>query len=163
MARLVYRGRAQAAVGMLSPADKFWFNASLHPRPYDPQAALKAALRKTASSCATTSFLTTTVTSSSSRSITGAGNKTREHLATMMQEDLSKIGIKLNIVALDFPSLIERITRTFDYEACLLGLTNMTFGTRCTNECLAEFRRQSPVEPQSEAAGNRAGKRRLTA
>src|SRR5262249_16854440 len=25
---------------------------------------------------------------------------------------------------LDFPSLIERITRTFEYEACLLGLVN---------------------------------------
>jgi len=32
-----------------------------------------------------------------------------------------KIGIKLNVVTMDFPSLIERITRTFQYEACLLG------------------------------------------
>jgi peptide/nickel transport system substrate-binding protein len=29
------------------------------------------------------------------------------------------------VVTLDFPSLIERITRTFNYEACLLGLTNI--------------------------------------
>jgi peptide/nickel transport system substrate-binding protein len=28
------------------------------------------------------------------------------------------------VVTLDFPSLIERITRTFNYEACLLGLVN---------------------------------------
>ena len=28
------------------------------------------------------------------------------------------------MVTLDFPSLIERITRTFNYESCLLGLTN---------------------------------------
>ena len=27
-------------------------------------------------------------------------------------------------MTLDFPSLIERITRSFDYEGCLLGLTN---------------------------------------
>ena len=46
----------------------------------------------------------------------------------MMQQDLSQIGIKLNVVPLDFPSLIERITRTYDYEACLLGLTNMSLG-----------------------------------
>jgi peptide/nickel transport system substrate-binding protein len=42
----------------------------------------------------------------------------------MIQQDLSKIGIKVNLVTLDFPSLIERITRTYDYEACLLGLVN---------------------------------------
>jgi peptide/nickel transport system substrate-binding protein len=28
-------------------------------------------------------------------------------------------------VPLDFPALIERITRTYSYEACLLGLTNV--------------------------------------
>jgi peptide/nickel transport system substrate-binding protein len=57
--------------------------------------------------------------------ITTAGNKVRERLATLMQDDLSKIGIKLNIVTLDFPSLIERITHSFNYEACLLGLVNV--------------------------------------
>lgn len=42
-------------------------------------------------------------------------------MAALMQQDLTKIGIKLNVVPMDFPSLIERITRTFQYEACLLG------------------------------------------
>jgi len=42
----------------------------------------------------------------------------------MIQQDLSQVGIKVNVVTLDFPSLIERITRTFDYEACVLGLVN---------------------------------------
>jgi peptide/nickel transport system substrate-binding protein len=60
--------------------------------------------------------------------VTAAGNKARERMATMMQEDLSKIGIKLNVVPLDFSSLIERMTHTLDYEACLLGLTNMALG-----------------------------------
>jgi len=31
----------------------------------------------------------------------------------------------VNVVTLDFPSLIERMTQTFDYEAILLGLTNV--------------------------------------
>ena len=43
----------------------------------------------------------------------------------MIQEDLGKVGIKINIVTLDFPSLIERMTRTLNYEACLLGLVNV--------------------------------------
>ena len=33
--------------------------------------------------------------------------------------------MRLNVVTLDFPSLIERMTQSFRYEACLLGLTNV--------------------------------------
>ena len=57
--------------------------------------------------------------------ITNSGNKVRERMATMIQEDLQKIGIQVNIVTLDFPSLIERMTQTFDNEAILLGLTTV--------------------------------------
>ena len=35
------------------------------------------------------------------------------------------MGIRLNIVTLDFPSLMERITKSFQYEACLLGMNNI--------------------------------------
>jgi peptide/nickel transport system substrate-binding protein len=57
--------------------------------------------------------------------ITNAGNKSRERMAVLIQDDLQKIGIHVNVVTLDFPSLIERMTQSFDYEAILLGLTNV--------------------------------------
>jgi len=56
--------------------------------------------------------------------ITNAGNPARESMATMIQEDLKKIGIKVNIATLDFPTIIDRITQKFNYEACLLGGVN---------------------------------------
>jgi peptide/nickel transport system substrate-binding protein len=43
----------------------------------------------------------------------------------MVQQDLADLGIRLNIVTLDFPSLIERISKSFQYESCLLGLVNV--------------------------------------
>jgi peptide/nickel transport system substrate-binding protein len=43
----------------------------------------------------------------------------------MIQQDLKVIGIRLNVVKLDYSAIIERITQTFDYEACLMGLTNV--------------------------------------
>jgi len=46
-------------------------------------------------------------------------------MGAMIQQDLHKIGVQLNLVTLDFPSLIERISRTYQYESCLLGLTNV--------------------------------------
>jgi peptide/nickel transport system substrate-binding protein len=57
--------------------------------------------------------------------ITNAGGKSRERMAILIQDDLQKIGIHVNVVTLDFPSLIERMTQTFDYEAIILGLTNV--------------------------------------
>jgi peptide/nickel transport system substrate-binding protein len=124
MARIVFRGHAQPAIGPVSPANKFWFNARLKPTGHSPEDALKAlqtdgfrlengALKDKAGNPVVFSI------------ITNSGNKYRERMATMIQEDLQKIGIHVNVVTLDFPSLIERMTQTFDYEAVLLGLTNV--------------------------------------
>jgi peptide/nickel transport system substrate-binding protein len=123
LARIVFHGHARPAIGPVSPANKFWFNAKLQAHPFDQKSALQRlaqdgfhlqdnALRDHEGHAVEFSV------------ITNAGNKYRERMATMIQQDLSGIGIKLNVVTLDFPSLIERITHTFDYEACLLGLVN---------------------------------------
>jgi peptide/nickel transport system substrate-binding protein len=123
LARVVYRGHARPAVGPMSPANKFWFNAKLEPHPFDQKSALAR--------FAQDGFRLQDGTLKDREGrpvefslITNAGNKSRERMATMIQQDLSGIGIKLNLVTLDFPSLIERITRSFDYDACLLGLIN---------------------------------------
>ena len=124
LARVVFHGHAQPAVGPVSPANKFWFNAKLRPEAYSADAALKTlqsegfrlengALKDKEGNLVVFSILT------------NSGNKSRERMATMIQEDLQKIGIRVNVVTLDFPSLIERMTQTFDYEAILLGLTNV--------------------------------------
>jgi peptide/nickel transport system substrate-binding protein len=122
--RIVYRGHARPAEGPISPANRFWFNASLKPHPFDAASArrrlesegfrLRDGLLHDREGRPVTFSL-----------MTNAGNKSRERIASMVQQDLQAIGIRLNIAALDFPSLIERITKTFNYEACLLGLTNV--------------------------------------
>lgn len=123
LVRIAFRGRAHPAVGPVSPGNKFWFNSKLQPHPFDQKSALQrlaqdgfrlhdGVLHDREGHVVEFSI------------ITNAGNKYRERMATMIQQDLSGIGIKLNVVTLDFPSLIERMARTFDYEACLLGLVN---------------------------------------
>ena len=123
LARVVFRGHAQPAVSFISPANKFWFKQGLRPHSFDLKGALdllaqdgfrlqNGVLRDGGGHAVEFSL------------ITNAGNKDRERMAAMIQQDLSAIGIRLNVVTLDFSSLIERITRTFNYEACLLGLVN---------------------------------------
>jgi peptide/nickel transport system substrate-binding protein len=124
LSRIVYHGHAQPALGPFSPANKFWFDANLKPPVYSADAALKllasdgfrfenGTLKDKAGNAVVFSI------------ITNAGNKARERMAVLIQDDLQKIGIQVNVVTLDFPSLIDRMTQSFDYEAIILGLTNV--------------------------------------
>jgi len=124
LARVVFRGHAQPAIGPVSPANKFWFNAKLKPVEYSPDAALKV-LQSEGFRMENGELKDREGNAVVFSIITNSGNKYRERMATMMQDDLQKIGIHINVVTLDFPSLIERMTQSFDYEAILLGLTNV--------------------------------------
>jgi peptide/nickel transport system substrate-binding protein len=124
LSRVVFRGHAQPAIGPVSPANKFWFNSNLKVEVYYPDAALKA-LQADGFRMENGTLKDKDGNTVEFSIITNAGNKSREHMATMIQEDLQKIGIHVNVVTLDFPSLIERMTQTFDYESILLGLTNV--------------------------------------
>ncbi len=120
LCRLVYRGHARPAGAPISPANRAWFDAKVQPMAYAPQSAL-ALLSKAGFQQRGGTLYDRAGRAVEFSIITNAGNKARERMAVLIQQDLAKIGIKLNIVPMDFPSLIERITRTFQYEACLLG------------------------------------------
>jgi peptide/nickel transport system substrate-binding protein len=124
LSRVVYHGHAQPAVGPFSPANKFWFNAALKPPVYSAEAALKA-LQSEGFRMENGTLKDKDGNAVVFSIITNAGNKARERMAVLIQDDLQKIGIHVNVVTLDFPSLIERMTQSFDYEAILLGLTNV--------------------------------------
>jgi peptide/nickel transport system substrate-binding protein len=124
LCRVVYHGHASPAVGPISPANRHWYNTSLKPAPLDRGAALRGlsqdgfelkggVLRDRQGNPVEFSV------------VTNAGNVSREKMAAMIQQDLGSIGIKLNVVTLDFASLIERLTKTMAYEACLLGFANV--------------------------------------
>jgi peptide/nickel transport system substrate-binding protein len=124
LARVVFRGHAQPAIGPVSPANKFWFNSKLKAESCSPDAAVKA-LQKEGFHLENGTLKDMQGNDVAFSIITNSGNKYRERMATMIQEDLQKIGVKVNVVTLDFPSLIERVSQTFDYESVLLGLTNV--------------------------------------
>ena len=124
LCRVVYKGHARPAEGPITPANRFWFNASLQPHPYDVQSALRR-LEQDGFQRRNGVLYDRDGHAVEFSVMTNAGNKPRESIAAMMQEDLRAIGIHLNVVTLDFRSLIERITQNFQYESCLLGLSNL--------------------------------------
>jgi len=123
LCRIVYRGFAKPAYGPVSPSNKFWFNSALEEPKHDTQRALHM-LAQAGFRYEKETLMDRAGNRVEFTLVTNSGNTAREKMAAMIQQDLAQIGIKLNIVTLDFPSLIERMTRTLAYDACLLGLVN---------------------------------------
>ena len=150
LARVVYRGRAAPAIGPVSPANLFWSNTKLPAPVFDPKAAL-ARLAAAGFSLSGGTLRDRGGHAVEFSLITNSGNKSRERVATMIQQDLARIGIRLNIVTLDFGSLIERITRNFNYESCLLGLVNVDLDPSAQMNVWLSSAANHPWSPEQSA------------
>ena len=124
LCRVVYKGHAAPAAGPISPANRFWCNRALQAPAHDPAAAL-ARLDRAGFRLRQGTLYDQEGHTVEFSVVTNAGNRARESMAAMIQQDLAAIGVRLNLTVLDFPSLMERIARSFDYEACLLGFSNV--------------------------------------
>ncbi len=124
LARIAYLGHATPAYDFISPANEEWYDHQIS-APHTDVAAAKATLARAG-------FRVNGVALQDSAGhlvkfsiLTNAGNAARLKMATLIQQDLGALGMQVNVVALDFPALIERLMHTQDYEACLLGLENV--------------------------------------
>jgi peptide/nickel transport system substrate-binding protein len=154
LARIVFHGHATAAIGIVPPTNKFWFNSDLKPHPYAPENALRR-LQQEGFRLENGVLHDASGNAVEFSIVTNAGGRPRENMAAMIQQDLKKIGIKVNVVPLDFNSLLERITQTYNYEACILGYVNgdldpnsvMTVWLSSGDEHAWSPRQKSPATP----------------
>ncbi|HLJ45976.1 MAG TPA: ABC transporter substrate-binding protein [Bryobacteraceae bacterium] len=124
LCKVVYRGHAVPAAGPVSPSNKLWLNTSLKPETYSVENAL-ARLAKDGFQRKGSGLVDSSGNAVEFSMITNAGSKVHERMMTMIQQDLAKLGVRLNVVALDFPSLVERISQSFAYETCLMAFANI--------------------------------------
>ena len=123
MVRLVYQGKAEPTWSLLSPANRPWYNAALPPVARslaDARAELARAgftWRAGALYDADGRPVRFTIAAASS-------SPQRQQMATIAQQDLAQLGMQVDVVTLEFRALIDRVTRTFDYDACVLGLAS---------------------------------------
>jgi peptide/nickel transport system substrate-binding protein len=122
--RVVYRGHAKPAVGPVSSSNHFWINAGLKPPVYSATAALER-LERDGFRRSGDALVDREGHKVEFSMITNAGNKSHERMLALIQQDLAKLGVQLNVVTLDFPSLIERISRSYNYESVLMAFTNV--------------------------------------
>lgn len=126
--RLVYQGRGAALWGPVTPGNRRWVNASIHhsPRSLDRSRAL---LKEAGFSWAAAPNGESTLADSDGKPVefsilTSSSNADRTKMATLIQDDLKQLGMHVQVVPLEFRSLIDRVTQTKEYDACLLGLAS---------------------------------------
>jgi peptide/nickel transport system substrate-binding protein len=120
--RLVYRGRATPLWGHVPPGNKLWINRSL-PKPARSLDRARERLRSAGFSWNAAGALVDKDGQAVDFTIvTNTGNTERMQIATIIQDDLKQIGIRVGVVTLELRALLQRVLMTHDYDACVLAL-----------------------------------------
>lgn len=120
--RLVYQGRATALATPVAGGNKLWIDTKL-----PPPARNLAHARELLSSddyrwAANGELLDPHGHSVGFSIIVSSANPERQAAAGLVQDDLKQLGIQVNIVPLETRSILDRVTRTFDYDMAMLAM-----------------------------------------
>ena len=122
--RLVYGGRATPLWGHVTPGNKLWGDAQI-PHPQKSLDHAKELLKSAGFSWKQDGSLADSHGSPVEFSIlVSSSNTQRTKMATIIQEDLAGLGMKVHVVALEFGAVVSRLTKTHDYEAAIMGLAS---------------------------------------
>lgn len=120
--RLVYGGYGTPLWGNVSPGNKVWFDSAL-PHPARSLDDAKALLRSSGFRWAGDgTLLDRNGTPVEFSILTSSSNAQRSKMATLIQQDLQELGMKVNVVPMDFRSMVDRLLQTYDYDAAIMGL-----------------------------------------
>jgi len=122
--RLVYKGRATPLWGNVTPGNRSWVDEKI-PHPPRSLGRARELLREAgfrpnhdgALVDAHGNVVEFSILASSS-------NAQRMQIATIIQDDLSHLGMNVHVVSLEFRAVVDRLMKTHDFEACIMGLTS---------------------------------------
>ncbi|HLZ11137.1 MAG TPA: ABC transporter substrate-binding protein [Candidatus Acidoferrum sp.] len=126
--RLVYQGKGAALWGPVTPGNKRWANTEIkHPARSLERARelLREAGFTWKGDAGGEQILVDPHANPVEFSIlTSASNADRTKMATLIADDLKQLGIRAQVVPLEFRSLLDRVNQTKEYDACVLGLAS---------------------------------------
>jgi peptide/nickel transport system substrate-binding protein len=124
--RLVYQKRGTALWGPVTPGNLRWADAAIaHPErslEHARQLLRELGFRWTNQASGETVLVDPDGKTVEFSILTSSSNADRTKMATLIQDDLKQLGMRVQVVPLEFRSLIDRITQTKQYDACVLGL-----------------------------------------
>jgi peptide/nickel transport system substrate-binding protein len=120
--RLVYGTRGTALWGNVGPGNKLWVNTAV-PHPARSLETAKQLLKAGGFSWDQSGKLVDGAGQVVEFSIiTSSSNSQRMKMATLIQDDLSHLGMQVHVVPLEFRAMIDRVFQSFDYEAAIMAL-----------------------------------------
>ena len=126
IAKSTLQGLATPLYGVVSPANRIWANPDLPKIAYDlAQAAslLEAAGFTRRGSAAAPELFDARGNRVEFSLLVPAESEPRKLMAAVIQEDLAKLGIGMQVVPIEFAAVTNAWTKSFEYEAILLGLS----------------------------------------
>jgi len=126
IARSTLQGLATPIYGIVSPANRIWSNPDLPKIAYDLGHAAsllqEAGFNKRGAADAPELFDAQGNRVEFSL-LVPAESEPRKLMAAVIQEDLAKLGIKMQVVPIEFSAVTNAWTKSYDYDAILLGLS----------------------------------------
>ena len=126
IARSTLQGLATPLYGIVSPANRIWANPDLPKIAYDVVKAAslleEAGFTRRGEANAPELFDAHGNRVEFSL-LVPAENEPRKLMAAVIQEDLAKLGIRMQVVPIEFAAVTNAWTRSYEYDAILLGLS----------------------------------------
>jgi peptide/nickel transport system substrate-binding protein len=126
--RLVYQGHGAPLWGLVAPGNRRWGNEKL-PHPPRSLDRARALLKEGGFSWRNGPDGESTLLDAEGKSVefsivTSSSNANFSKIAALIQDDLKQLGMRVQVVPLEFRSLLDRVTQSKEYEACVMGLAS---------------------------------------
>jgi peptide/nickel transport system substrate-binding protein len=124
LVRLVYGGRAAPLWSQVTPGNKLWLDPAI------PRAARSLDRSRELLQSAGFSWKPDgTLVDARGRVVefsilTSSSNQQRAKIATLIQDDLKPLGMNVQVVTVEFHSMVDRLLASYDYEAAIMGLVS---------------------------------------
>ena len=120
--KLVYGTRGTALWGNVGPGNKLWMDSAI-PHPAKSLDNAKQLLKSAGYSWnGSGQLLDSSGKPVEFTIVTSSSNEQRMKMATLIQDDLSHLGMNVHVAPLEFRAMLDRVFNSFDYEAAVMGL-----------------------------------------
>ena len=119
--RLVFQGRATPIWTHVTPGNKPWIDTALA-RPSVSLARARELLSSGGFTWKDGALLDSSGHPVEFTIVTSTSNNQRRQMATLIQDDLRKLGMHVQVVPLEFRAFVDRIMQSHDYEAAIAGI-----------------------------------------
>jgi peptide/nickel transport system substrate-binding protein len=121
--RLVYNGRATAIWDQVTPGNKPWLDENIAHQAQSLDRA-RQLLQSAGFSWNNGALVDPRGHRVEFSILTSSSNAQRTKIATIIQDDLSQLGMTVQIVPLEFHAMVDRLQNSYNYEAAVMGLVS---------------------------------------